>query len=154
MKVFIATETFSRVAEEREEPFLMGSNYVSKVRVYFDKAPDNWYPTMKFIKANGRKRGPITYDALDEDEQELGCGVETIKAFNNYKTQIWYYFDFTLSAWEGLIDTSGELQMTIIINCLEDSVIAKQYLINTKNFVHKTTVYGDEGNVIVIGDDP
>ena len=71
MKVYIDAQSWARVAEERESPFYMGENYVSKVRVYFNTEPNNWYPTIKFLKSNNRRKGPISYDVS-------GYGIETV----------------------------------------------------------------------------
>lgn len=148
MKIFIDTKTWSRVAEERESPFYMGENYVSRVRIYFNSTPTNWFPTLKFLKSNNRRKGPISYDTS-------GYGVETIYNLKGYDSSEWHFFDFTLSAWEGILDTPGSLDMTLIVNHVNDSgEVFKQNLVNFKNHVARTTVFGEENNVIVIGDDP
>ena len=148
MKIYIDTQLWARVAEERESPFYMGENYVSKVRVYFNSIPYKWYPTMKFLKANNRRKGPIGYDTS-------GYGIETVYNLKGYESSEWHFFDFTLSAWEGIVDTPGSLDITLIINHIDDDGnVNKQHLINFKNHVMKTTIFGDDNNVIVIGDDP
>ena len=148
MKVYIDAQSWARVAEERESPFYMGENYVSKVRVYFNTEPNNWYPTIKFLKSNNRRKGPISYDVS-------GYGIETVYNLKGYESAVWYFFDFTLSAWEGIVDTPGPLEMTLIINHLDDSdEVHMQHLINFKNQVARTTILGEENNIIVIGDDP
>lgn len=147
MKIYVDTTKWARVAEERESPFYMGENNVSRIRVYFDTEPSNWYPTLKFVKSNSRKKGPISYDVG-------GYGVETIYNLDGYESAEWYFFDFTVSAWDGIVDVPGDLQITLIINHIENDVIASQHLINFKNNVVKTTIYGDDENIVVYGDDP
>lgn len=147
MKIFIDTTTWARVAEERESPFYMGENNVSKIRVYFNTAPTDWYPTLKFVKSNNRRVGPITYDVN-------GYGSETVYNLEGYERANWYFFDFTISAWKGVLDVSGELQITLIINHVVNNTINSQHLVNFKNNVVKTTVYGEDENIIVLGDDP
>lgn len=147
MKIYVDTTTWARIAEERESPFYMGENNVSKIRIYFNHQPDDWYPTLKFVKSNSRRKGPVSYDVG-------GYGIETIYNLDGVERADWYFFDFTISAIEGVVDVPGELQITLIINHIVNDRIASQNLINFKNNVVKTTLYGEDENIIVLGDDP
>lgn len=147
MKIFIDTLKWAIVHEERESPFYMGENNVSRVRIYFNSEPDNWYPVIKFLLPNGRRKSPINYDVS-------GYGVETIYNIPGYESAIWHFFDFTVSAWKGILVIPGDLQMTAIVrHCNDDGITVAERMFNFKNLVCKTTSYSD-GNVIVIGDDP
>lgn len=147
MKIYIDTLKWAIVHDERESPFYMGENNVSKVRIYFNSEPSDWYPVLKFLLANGRKKGPVSYDTS-------GYGVETIYNLDGYDSATWYFFDFTISSWKGIVTVSGDLQMTLVIKHTdEDGEVVAERLFNFKNIVVRTTSYSD-GNIIVIGDDP
>lgn len=140
MKIFIDTKTWAIVKEERESPFLIGEIFKSNVRFYFNSQPLTFFPTVDVLKSNGRRRGPFSYDVS-------GCDTEVID------DTTWYYFDFTLSSINGVIDTPGELLITCSINFTNDSgTITGKRVVNIKNNVVKTAIYGD-GNVIVMGED-
>ena len=83
MKIFVDNTKWVIEREERESPFYMGDNFASVVRVLF-KEELVGFPTLSFLKSNGRKRGPINYDAS-------GYGVEIVDGV------YWHYFNFTLS---------------------------------------------------------
>ena len=94
MKIFIDTKTWAIVKEERESPFLIGENFNGNVKIYFNEQSVTFFPTLDVVKSNGRKRGPFGYDTS-------GYGSEVIEDVT------WYYFNFTLSAINGVIDTPG-----------------------------------------------
>ena len=140
MNVYIDTEKWVIKHVERESPFFMGENFVSKIRIYFDSTP-SWFPTLSFLKSNGRKKGPFGCDASGTYEVVID-GVT------------WYAFEFTISTCIGLLDCPGELLCTLSVNMVNDNGdIIGQKPFNFTNTVVKTSILGD-GNVIVIGDDP
>lgn len=161
MKVYIDVTNgqFTLVGEERESPFLLGSENSNKLRVYFNETPENFYPSLKLLFANGRKKGPILSDVFDSNVEYT----ETVQGTNlrkpngdNYATQQWHFFDFTMSESNGILISSGILQMTLIINAhAGDGEVTSQHLINLKQVVYKSTVYERNNAVITVyGDDP
>ena len=134
MKIFIDTNKWVIVKEEKESPFYEGENFASKLRIYIN---DNGttYPSLSILKANGRKRGPFNYDAS-------GYGVEDVDG------STWNYFEFTLSTINGILDVPGQLLMTCVLN-----TNGIQRTFNITNNVVKTAVNSDAG-IIAYGDDP
>lgn len=147
MKVYVNVESLSIIKIEKEKPFYQGGNYKDYIRILFDSPPTNWSPVLTYFLPNGRTIGPKYPTGLENGE------TREVLELNDGKK--YFYFDFYLSAKEGMLTIAGQLQMTLALNYVESdgSIIRKGIAATFTNTIVKTAV-NDEGNIIIVGDNP
>lgn len=145
MKIFIDTTKWVKVKEENELPVLVGDNYTDVIGIYYNTNPatNHFYPTLNILKPNGRKIGSLMYDTGDTYPQ----------TYTDADSNTWYYFEFTLSAADNILDISGKFNVTITTNYYNSStnVITSQKNVNTiLNVIN--AVSNDDNNIWIFGE--
>ncbi len=151
MKVFIDTTSWAIKEIVKETPVVSGNNYVDTIRVLYNTNPNdadsiNFYPTINVLKPNNRKVGALNFDTASPSYP---------LTYEDDDGNTWYYYDFTLSSDNGVLNTSGKFQVTITTNLYTygTTTITGQRNCNIQFMVNEAVV-NDDNNILILGDDP
>lgn len=135
MKVYIDRAEMKLLKVEKESPFYTGDILSSNITVYFNAAVLDASVTLSFLLSNGR----TPRNNLVSNEN----GTVTIDSAT------WYYYTWNLNTANGVLTSPGQIQMTLSIRSVN-----KLEQVNFTNTVVRTALFGNDENILILGDNP